>query len=257
MGRPRRGRIASSSSISSSVTASVEPGGPPSRQTQPFDRGATCAQEDGVGNEHHQDQGEPCPGRDDSGHGQETDRRDHQRDGSAEDDDLPVEPDPTGHHGSQAEQGGQVEDIRADRHAGPDGTLMMGQGGHRSRDLGRVGGQGGHQAEQRLGQTETLADPLEAGHEHPTGEPERPPAPNTKAAIEDPAVIAARTIFGRSSDQLRPEAAPVAWQERFLVAHVGSSARTNTVPTRLPGSPGMRLPAPQVCGHERILATCA
>ena len=77
--------------------------------------------------------------------------------------------DPAGHHGAEAEQGGQVEHVGADDHPGADLVLVHAQRGYRGGDLRCVPGQRGQHAEQRLGQAESLTDPLQPGHQYIAG----------------------------------------------------------------------------------------
>ena len=84
-------------------------------------------------------------------------------------DDTAVQGDPPGHERAQAEQGGQVEHVRAEHDAHPDGVLAAGEGGRGGRDLGRVGGQRGDQAEHGLGEPEPLAEALDPGDQDDAG----------------------------------------------------------------------------------------
>ena len=61
-----------------------------------------------------------------------------------------MEIDAAGRNGAEAEQGGQVEHVRAQDDAGAHGLLMVGDRRDRSGDLGRVGCKRSDHAEARL-----------------------------------------------------------------------------------------------------------
>ena len=105
--------------------------------------------------------------RRDARHGQETDERNDHGHGATEQHHLSVQRDPSGHHGAQAEQGGQVEDVRPDHYASPHRLLVVQERGNRGGDLGSVGRQRRRHPEQCFRKPEPFAHSLQAGHEHP------------------------------------------------------------------------------------------
>src|SRR6266536_362541 len=73
-------------------------------------------------------------------------------------------------HGRESEQRGDVEDVGTD-HDADAGVLVAGdECGHGRRDLGSVGAEGSDDPEQRLGETEALAHPVELPRQHNRGE---------------------------------------------------------------------------------------
>jgi hypothetical protein len=89
------------------------------------------------------------------------------RNGSAEDNDPSVEIDTASRNCAEAEQGGQVEDVRAQDDAGAHGLLMVGDRRDRSGDLRRVGRQRSDHAETRFREPEAIADALEPSDQYP------------------------------------------------------------------------------------------
>ena len=71
---------------------------------------------------------------------------------------------PAGHR-RESEQGRQIEDVGADHDPSSDLRLMIGQRRDRGGDLGRVCGQRGEHAQQRLGEPEAGTDALQARDE--------------------------------------------------------------------------------------------
>ena len=120
-------------------------------------RGAQRGQP-GVGEQDQQDQDQPGLRADQAGQGADADRGHPQADRALQRDHAAVQGDPPGHDRAQAEQGGQVEHVRAEHDAHPDGVLAAGERGGGGRDLGRVGGQRGDQPEHGLGEPEALAE---------------------------------------------------------------------------------------------------
>ena len=68
--------------------------------------------------------------------------------------------------GADAEHRREVEGVRADDDPDRDGVLVLEERRDRGRDLRRVGGERGEQAEQRLGQAEPQPDAVEPPREH-------------------------------------------------------------------------------------------
>jgi hypothetical protein len=79
-----------------------------------------------------------------------------------EDHDPAVEADAAGNDGARAQQGSQVEHVRADDDPGTEPRLAAGHRGDRRGDFGRVRRERRDQAEQCLGQAQALADPLQS-----------------------------------------------------------------------------------------------
>ena len=97
-------------------------------------------------------------GSEGAGHGTETGGGRPEGDGTAQGHDLAVE----AHAGNDrpTQQCGEIEDVRADDDPGADGPFVW-KGGDRRGDLRGVGREGGHHSEQRLGEPEALAHPLQ------------------------------------------------------------------------------------------------
>src|SRR5712691_5629877 len=82
------------------------------------------------------------------------------RDHPAEHHHLAVQPDPPCNDGAKTKKkSGQIEDIRPDDHPGAQPLLVTGHRGHRRGNLRRICSQSRHDAQQRLRQTQPLADP--------------------------------------------------------------------------------------------------
>ena len=142
------------------------------------------------------------------------------RDGPAEQHNLAMEPDAPRNHRAQAEQSGQIEDIRPEDDPGPQPLLTTGHRRDGGRDLRRVSRHRRDNAQHRLRQAQALADPLKprdqqpasrqahqrpgqesscCGHDgHPRNSPlcgqARRPAASTMAA---PPLAAARRVVDR------------------------------------------------------------
>ena len=78
-----------------------------------------------------------------------------------------MQADAPGDDRAEAQQGSQVEHVRADDDPGAKPRLAAGHRGDRRGDLGRVRRERRDQAEQRLGQAQPLADTLQPGDEQP------------------------------------------------------------------------------------------
>ncbi len=118
--------------------------------------------QDGVGNQDGDDEGKSPGGRQLASNGEKADHCDQHGDGSAEDNHLPMQFDMTSDNRSKPEKGCEVEHVRAKNHPGTDRGLVMGKCGDGGRDLGGIGGHGGHHSQEPLGQAEPIPDPFEA-----------------------------------------------------------------------------------------------
>ena len=127
------------------------------------------AEEDDVGDQDGEDDGQSCSRRELAAHAEETGHRDQHGDRAAENHDLSVQADTTGNNRSQTQQRRQVEHVRAEDDSGADRRLVVRQRRDGGGDLGCIGRNGGHHAEQGFGEPQALADPFEARNEHPTG----------------------------------------------------------------------------------------
>ena len=134
--------------------------------------------------------------------------------------------DAPGHHGPQAEQRREVEHVGADDDARADLLLVLGERGDRRGDLRGVRGQRGHHAEQRLGQADPLADPLQAGDQQVAG--------------------------GQADGRAEAEGEHLDGYRHWA----GFLPRADRAPTSLPGSPGLTLPAgssrPRPAGYQGL-----
>jgi hypothetical protein len=81
---------------------------------------------------------------------------------------LSVETDTARHDCSQAQERCQVEDVRTKDNPGAYRRLVVPQRRNGGRDLGRIGREGCHYAEQGFGESEALTNSLESRDEDPT-----------------------------------------------------------------------------------------
>ena len=167
--RPCGGWMISSSSCSSSETATVSQLSQRRATGSRPQPGPPAPSSDEVGHQDGEHRGEPGARRDDAGRGDQADHGHPQADRPAEENHLAVQRDAARDHSAEAEQGGQVEHVGADDDPRADLVLVQGQGGHRRGDLRCVCRQRGHHTEQRLGQAEPLADPLQPGDQQVAG----------------------------------------------------------------------------------------
>ena len=144
--------------------------------------------------------------------------------------------DPSRHDGAQAEQGGQVEDVRPDHYASPHRLLVVQERGHRGGDLGSVGRQRRRHPEQGFRKPEPFAHSLQAGHEDPA---RRQANDGADDEGDERKPHRHRHLSRPWGDVPGTERQPnlVMYRMGTAAAHVGSFVRTSTTPTRLPGSP--------------------
>ena len=109
------------------------------------------AEEDDVGNQNGEDDGQARSCRELAPHTEETGHRDEHGNCAAENHDLSVQADTTCNDSSQAEQRRKVEHVRAEDDSGANRCLMVRQRGYGGGDLGCIGRNSGHHAEQGFG----------------------------------------------------------------------------------------------------------
>ena len=82
---------------------------------------------------------------------------------------MTVDAHSSGDQSRHAQQSGKVEDVRPQHHADTGVLVSRNDRRHRRGDLRCVGAERSHHAEQRFGEAEPLADPIEVPSEHDTG----------------------------------------------------------------------------------------
>ena len=112
---------------------------------------SVSAEQDDIRDQDGQDDGQTDSSRDLTPHTQQTGHRDHHGDGAAKDNDLSVQANTTGNDRSQAQQRRQVEHVRAEDNSGANRRLVMHQCGDGGGDLGCIGRNSGHHAEECFG----------------------------------------------------------------------------------------------------------
>ena len=161
--------MTSSSSCSSSVTATASQASHRRASASRCRRAWPAPRADQVGQQGGEHRDQAGRGRDQAQHRDQAGDRDPDADHAAEEHHPAVQRDAPGDHGAQAEQRGQIEDVRADDDPGADLALVGGERGDGGGDLRCVRRQRGDHAEQGLRQAQPFADPFQPGDQDVAG----------------------------------------------------------------------------------------